>query len=46
MPVGNEEVAIVPMLELNPVLEGAVKVAEMKAPRGAHPLKTLFLSDI
>jgi hypothetical protein len=36
VPVGNEEIAVVLVLELNPVLKGAVKVAEMKAPGGAH----------
>ena len=37
VPVGDKEKAFVLLLELHPVFEGAVKVAQVKAPRRTHP---------
>jgi hypothetical protein len=40
MPVGHEEQAGIFMLELDPVLEDPVVVAEMEAPVGRMPERT------
>jgi len=36
MPVGDEEEALVVVLQLDPVLQHTVVVAQMQAPGGAH----------
>jgi hypothetical protein len=42
MPVGDEEQAGILVLELDPVGEHAVVVAEVEAPGGAHAGKNFF----
>ena len=36
MPVGDEEIALVLVLQFHPVAQRAVKIAQMQRPRGPH----------
>ncbi len=36
MPIGDEEIAFVLVLQLDPILEGAVIIAEVQQPGGPH----------
>ena len=43
MPVGHEEITGILRLQAHPVLDGAMVVAQMKRPRGAHAGNNAFL---
>ena len=42
MPVGDEKKTVIPLLHVDPILQSAVKVPQVKRAGGAHPAEDSF----